>query len=179
MNQDYFKKSEQKCYKLLLDFNEKTHCFERIIRTEEKSTIDASGYSLNCKSEKRNFAIELKARNQCLLPNNSISGCSRDNRPYHCNDEYIEQHKLKSLLEETERGNEALYINFLQNATLVWNISKLTKRPSLSRTLKIRSLGYERTEECQRFMLPLADAAIYDTNGKLIKRPNSSSNAQR
>lgn len=59
---------------------------------------------------------------------------------------YIEQHKVCSmLLDYVALNYEPIYINFLDNCIIVYNLSRLKHRP-ISEVKKIKSLGYDKME---------------------------------
>lgn len=165
-NKEYFDTNEEQDLKRLIEFNEHVHIFEHIKPTEIKHYSDATGYSAD-----RLFNIELKNRNQVLLNNGKISGCTQNGKGYIDDDLFIEDHKIADLLVDyIAQGLEPLYINFLENAIVIFNLSKLTVRPKKHLNLKINSKGYRTMEFGNRQGLYIIDAAIYDLNYNLIKR---------
>lgn len=166
-NEKYFSENESNDIDKLIRFNEKTHIFEHIKETEIKHYTDATGYSMD-----RIFNIELKNRNQVLLTNGKISGCTQNGKPYIDDDIFIEDHKAADMLMDyVAYGLEPLYINFLANGwVLIFNLSKLSVRPRKHLNLKINSKGYRSMEFGNRQGLYLKDAAIYDSNYNLVKK---------
>ena len=165
-DKEYFENNEEQDLKKLIEFNEKAHIFEHIKESEIKHYSDATGYSAD-----RIFNIELKNRNQVLLTNGKISGCTQGGKSYIDDDLFIEDHKAADLLMDyIAYGLEPLYINFLNNCVLIFNLSKLSIRPKKHLNLKINSKGYRTMEFGNRQGLYLKDAAIYDSNYNLIKR---------
>lgn len=165
-DKEYFDEKENEDYNKLIEFNKKAHIFEYIKPSEYKHYSDATGYSAD-----RIFNIELKNRNQVLLKDGKISGCTQNGKPYIDEDIFIEDHKAADLLMDyIAYGLEPLYINFLNNCVLIFNLSKLSVRPKKHLNLKITSKGYRRMEFGNRQGLYLKDAAIYDKEYNLIKR---------
>ena len=98
-------------------------------------------------------------------------GYKDDGKEYDCYGEYIEQHKVCSmLLDYVVYGYEPIYINFLRNGIVVYNLARLKHRPVQTHQ-KIRSKGYGKMEIGTREDLSLKDATIYDTNYKIVKMP--------
>lgn len=167
MENNYFQENETNDLKKLIELNEKAHIFVSITPSKEKHHTDATGYSAD-----RRFNIELKNRNQVLLNDGRISGCSQQGKDYIDDTVFIEDHKLSDMiLDWLCYGLEPLYINFLANGwVLIYNISKLSIRPKKYLNMKINSKGYRSMEFGNRQGLYLKDAAIYDNNYNLIKR---------
>ncbi len=169
MDNKYFEEQEKNCWYKLEEFNNEYHIFTDIDRQIKKHHSDGSGYTVNKLGEKRNFNIELKDRKQVLLDNGVISGTT-DKGGYTADTIMIESHKVADLLLDNIIGLEPLYINFLQDGTIIiFNLNKLTIRPVISDVMNIKSKGYGKFEMCKRQFLNLKDAAIYK-DGKLIKR---------
>ena len=166
-NKKYFSENEEADLKKLEEFNAKAHIFASITPAKEKHYADASGYSAD-----RKFNIELKNRNQLLLTDGRISGCSQTGKEYIDETIFIEDHKLSDmLLDWLTIGLEPLYITFLVNGwVIIYNLSKLTVRPKRYLNLKIGSKGYKSMEFGNRQGLYIKDAAIYDSNYNLVKR---------
>ena len=164
---NYFEENEKNDLKKLFELNEKAHIFSSITPSKEKHYTDATGYSAD-----RQFNIELKNRNQILLKDGRISGCSQAGKEYIDETIFIEDHKLSDmLLDWVCNGLEPLYINFLSNGwIIIYNLSKLTVRPKKYLNMKINSKGYRSMEFANRQGLYLIDAAVYDDNYNLIKR---------
>lgn len=167
MDRNYFNENEENDLKKLFELNEKTHIFTSITPSKEKHYVDASGTSID-----RLFNIELKNRNQILLENGRISGCSQSGKEYIDETIFIEDHKLSDmLLDWITTGLEPLYINFLSNGwTIIYNLSKLTARPKKYLNMKINSKGYKSMEFANRQGLYIVDAAVYDDKYNLVKR---------
>lgn len=171
MDINYFKESEENCWRLLNDFNNATKVFNEIDRTAEKSCIDVTGTSINRLGEKRKYGIELKNRNLNLMDDGRISGCTDNGKIFHDDTLFIETHKVGSMLLNSIDGYEPLYINFLKDGhIIIFNLNKLSKRPKQSKNLNIKSRGYAKFEIAKREGLYLVDAAIYNKEYKLVKR---------
>lgn len=168
--ENYFETNEKRDWERLIEFNCKTHLFDHIEQTNEKHHTDATGYSTNKLGETRLFNIELKNRNLNLLDDGRISGCS-GNGIFYDNTIYVESHKVADMLLDYIDGLEGLYINFMADGkTVIFNLNKLTKRPMKSRMMNIRSKGYGKFEMAKRQGLYLVDAAIFNKDGKIIKK---------
>lgn len=164
MDKFFFESNEIIDYDKLVKFNNETHIFDNIGQTPSKHYFDASGNTYD-----RCFSIELKSRNITLLDDGSISGCTNDGRTYTDKGIIIEAHKLADLVVEGMFGHEPLYINFLEDDTvLIFNLSKIRHKPSRKANMKISSRGYGYMELGHRHFLNINDAAIYK-HGKLIK----------
>lgn len=152
---DYFETNEKNDLQMLYEFNYNTKLFQSIKPTEEKSQIDAIA-----KKRDRQFAIELKHRYINLEKYKSIM---------------IEPYKYLELkLEYIYNGREGLYINFLHDAVVIFNIEKLKYRPKFT-VHNIRSGGYDAVQlNERRYHLDLRDAVIYKKENneyKLIQKP--------
>lgn len=180
INEDFFKKSEKKCWEKLQEFNALTNVFDYLEKTIEKWHSDATGYTVNKLGERRNFNIEMKNRNLNLLDDGKISGTTKAGEPFIDDNVFVESHKVADLLLDGIEGLEGLYVNFLLDGhTLVWNLHKLKKRPFKSETLNIKSKGYNKFEVAKRQGLYLTDAAIFDKDGKLIKKAGQDFNGEK
>jgi hypothetical protein len=146
---NYFETNERQDLQLLYEFNYANKLFTWVMPTEPKSQIDAIAMKNN-----RNFAIEIKHR---LIPVSKYKSIM------------IEDYKYCELLQEYQfNGREPLYINFLHDAVVIFNLSKLKQKPKL-RIMNIKSEGYDKVQyQERRYMLNLSDAVIYKDN-KLIK----------
>lgn len=164
---NYFEENEKNDLKKLFELNEKAHIFSSITPSKEKHYTDATGFTAD-----RLFNIELKNRNQILLKDGRISGCSQSGKDYIDETIFIEDHKLSDmLLDWLCNCLEPIYINFLANGwTIIYNLSKLSVRPKKYLNMKINSKGYRSMEFGNRQGLYLIDAAVYDDKYNLIKR---------
>lgn len=157
-------------WELLKQFNEKTKLFDELTPTKEKHHTDVSGYTVTKFGDTKYWNIELKYRNLNLLDDGRISGATEKGSFF---DEtiFIESHKIADMLLDAIDGLTPLYINFLSDGTtVIFNLNNLKKRPKKTGTMNIRSNGYGKFEIAKREGLYLSDAAIYNKNGKLIKR---------
>lgn len=142
MNEQYFKTNEKTDLQLLYEFNEEHKFFDSITPTKEKEQFDAIAWH-----KTRTFAIELKHR---FIPISRYKTL------------FIEDYKLAALmLEYIINKREPLYINFLHDAIVIFNLNKLSIKPKM--TIKdIKSEGYEHIQKQERrFELNLKDAVIY------------------
>lgn len=167
----YFDSKEAEDMNKLTNFNNKVLHLNQLGETPYKHWTDASGYT----RDERYFNMELKERNQTLKQDENgnyyIEGTTNKGTTYTASTLYIEQHKLCSMmLDYITEGKEPIYINFLQNGVIVFNLSKLKRRP-VTENKKIHSKGYGQMEIGTREGLWLTDAAIYDNNFTLIQRP--------
>ena len=168
--ENYFETNEKQDFKKLIEFNSKTHLFDGIEETPEKHHTDATAYTSTKLGEIRRFNIELKNRNLNLLNDGRLSGTT-SNGSFYCDTIWIEDHKIADMLLDYIDGLEGLYINFLNDGkTLIFNLHKLSKRPLKSKEMNIKSRGYGKFEMAKRQGLYIVDAAIFDENGKLIKK---------
>jgi hypothetical protein len=142
MNEQYFKTNEKTDIQLLYEFNEEHKFFDAITPTKEKEQFDAIAWH-----KTRTFAVELKHR---FIPISRYKTL------------FIEDYKLAALmLEYIINKREPLYINFLHDAIVIFNLNKLSIKPKM--TIKdIKSEGYEHIQKQERrFELNLKDAVIY------------------
>lgn len=169
MNDNYFNVNEKKDWELLEQFNAKTGLFNEIKQAEVKYHTDGTGYTVTKLGETKYWNIELKFRNLNLL-NDKISGATSKGT-FIEDTIYIEGHKVADMLLDCINGLTPLYINFLQDGTtIIFNLTNLKKRPKKTATMAIKSNGYQKFEIAKRQGLYLTDAAIYDQDGKLIKK---------
>lgn len=146
---NYFMENEQQDLQLLYEFNYQTKLFQWVMPTQEKSQIDAIAMKNN-----RNFAIEIKHR---LIPVDKYKSIMIEDYKY-----------LELMMEKQFNGREPLYINFLHDAVVIFNLNKLKNKPKL-RIMNIKSEGYDKMQyQERRYMLDLSDAVIY-RNNKLCK----------
>ena len=147
---NYFETNERQDLQLLYQFNYDNKLFTWVMPTAEKSQIDAIAMKNN-----RNFAIEIKHR---MIPVDKYKSIM------------IEDYKYLELMMEKQFNNrEPLYINFLHDAVVIFNLNKLKDKPKL-RIMNIKSEGYDKVlYQERRYMLDLTDACIYKDN-KLIKK---------
>ena len=154
MNKTYFQTNETNDLQLLYELNEHEHLFDSIHPTKEKSQIDAIA-----KHKNRRFGIELKRRYVQLKTYKTIM---------------IEPYKyLELIFEYIFNGLEPLYINFLHDAVVIFNLNKIKHKPNFT-VHNIKSQGYE-VMQCseRRYHLDLRDAVIYKKENneyKLIQK---------
>lgn len=139
---NYFETNEKNDLQLLYEFNYKKHLFNKIIPTKEKCQYDAIATHKN-----RTFVVELKRRYVKLEKYSTM---------------FIEDYKMAALLLEWQiNKKEPLYICFLHDAILIYNLLKLKEIPKL-RITNIRSEGYDVMQvQERRYLLPIEDAVIY------------------
>lgn len=138
---NYFETNEKNDYNLLLKLNEKHKWFEELRQTKQGHHTDAIG-----KHKDRIFNIELKRRYITTKTYNSI---------------YIEDYKMcQMLLDYQFYKIEPLYINFLNDAVVIYNLKDLKTYPKVE-IKNINSQGKERTQlQTRRYCLPLTNAVI-------------------
>ena len=164
-NVNYTLKQEENDYLLLVDFNQYLN-LDKLGRTPSGYTTDASGYT----KDGRYINIELKSRNQNLMDDLTISGCTSTGKPYSGKTIYIELHKVGSmLLESVTMGHTPVYINFLNDDVVVlFNLLKLRHKYTTT-TRRIWSELYQGFELAKRAELPLSDAFIYKKENNAYK----------
>ena len=165
-NQQFSDSYEELDYNLIVDFNSVLKLND-LGRCPYQHHTDASGTT----TDGRECGIEIKRRNQALLDNLTISG-----KTYTASTIYIEQHKMADLLlDYIYDRKEPLYINFLENDTvIVFNLTRLSCKPNKT-CKKIWSELYQGFELAKRLELKLEDAWIYrkiDGSYKIIHKPS-------
>lgn len=168
LNTEYFDSSEQRCWELFEKFNEVKLRLEEVERTPQYSDVDASGKTLL--GDK--VIIELKSRNLNLLSGDgfTLSGESR-NGIFTSTTVMVEEHKLVEMccLNLTEHAIP-LYVNFLNNCVIVYNLLKL--KSLTSERTRVLSRGYNGFEIAKRWFMNLEDAFIYTNNDyQLLRKP--------
>lgn len=171
MNKEYFDEKENCCYNKLKDFNSNKLHLSILGETPKKHWTDASGYT----AASRYLNFELKDRNQEIRQKENgeyyIHGWTEQGKEYDCDGIYIEQHKVCSMmLDYIVYGYEPIYVNFLKNGVIVYNLAKLKNRPEPFKQ-KIHSKGYGKMEIGTRENLNIKDATIYDLNYNILKLP--------
>lgn len=155
MNQKYADINEYQDYELMKDFNTLLQ-LNQLGQTPYAHSYDASGYT----KDNKYTSIELKRRYVSVLTYPSL---------------IIEGHKLLALLTGFIYSQEIpLYINFMNDAVVVFNLSKLKTKPKLIEK-KIKSKLYQAYDVAERYELQMTDAWIYRKEGdryKLIQRPS-------
>lgn len=146
MNKNYFNQSEQNDLQLFYEFNYEHKLFDSITPTSAKCQYDAIAIR-----GKRKFAVELKKR---YIPLNKYKTIM------------IEDYKYLELMLEAKYNNlEPLYINFLYDAVVIFNLNKLKHKPRFTEHT-IKSEGYETLQAKERrYHLPIEEGVIYTTKG--------------
>lgn len=173
MNRDYALINEEKDYLLMREFNENVLKLRDLGKTELMHHSDATGYT----TDGRFINIELKSRNVTLQPNCTISGTSNTSKKgYTADTIFIESHKMADLLlDYVYEKKVPLYVNFINNKTVIlYNLSALKHKPKTT-ALKLWNELHTGFEMAKRLELPITDAYIYikeDNNWKLTHRPS-------
>lgn len=167
VSKEYAQQYELNDFNKLTAFNKKLK-LKNLKQTDVGHYCDATGEYNN-----KQINIELKSRNQNLVINNNklqIKGVEKD---YVDNTLFIESHKIADLLVDyVVNKTVPLYVNFLNNCTIVFNLSKLTHKP-IKKHIRAFSKWKESFEIQDRLALYLYDAYIYDYNNKLIYKPTN------
>lgn len=143
-NKKYADVCELNDYLMLKDFNKKLN-IEELGQTPYMHTTDASGYT----KQKEYVNIELKRRFTSVETYPSLM---------------IEGHKLLSLLMGFMYEKQIpLYINFMDDAVVVFNLARLKTKPQLIEK-KIKSHLYNAYDVAERYELQLSDAWIYSND---------------
>ena len=147
MKEEYFDMNEKQDLQQLYEFNAKKHLFDSIKPNEYSAQIDATA-----KHKNREFAVEIKHR---LIPVSRYKTIMIEDYKY-----------LELMLEYQFTGREPLYINFLNDAVVIFNLNKLKNKPKL-KILDIQSNGYDKLQKLERrYYLDINDAVIYDWKWK-------------
>lgn len=161
---NYFDLNEIKGEELMNSLNNSTKWLNNL----QRPTIDRLYYDMSGETfDGRTVIVELKYRNAVLI-DGGMSGCTK-NGPYTADTVFIEDYKLCDMLLDSEvEGVVPLYVNFLGDDTaVIFNLSKLTKRPKRFTNIKIESKGYGAMQRTNREGLYFDDAIIYQKiNGK-------------
>ena len=148
---EYFDMNEKQDLQQLYEFNTVKHLFDSIKPSEEKAQIDATA-----KHKNREFAVEIKHR---LTPVSRYKTIMIEDYKY-----------LELMLAYQFSGLEPLYINFLNDAVVIFNLNKLKSKPKL-KILDIESKGYDKTQKLERrYYLDINDAVIYDWKWKTMQQ---------
>lgn len=146
MNKNYFNQSEANGLQLLYEFSDDYKLFDSITPTKEKAQYDAVAIR-----GKRKFAVELKKR---YIPLNKYKTIMIESYKY-----------LELLLEAKYNGLEPLYVCFLYDAVVVFNLDKLKNKPNFRIHNTIKSQGYEVNQlQERRYMLPIEEGVVYKLN---------------
>lgn len=167
MDKSYFDHYELGARKKIREFNQVAHLFDTITDYPRNHYVDFSG---TCKNN--NLNIEVKDRKIDLLPDGTFKGFKKNGEVFICDDLYIEDHKVSDLMMDwVSMGLIPLYFNILQNGYYaLYDLRKLSIRPKRYQHLNIESKGYQKMEFANRQGLYIKDAAIYDKDGKIIKK---------
>lgn len=144
MNNEYFNNQEKNDLQLFYEFNYEHKLFTSITPASAKCQYDAIATHKN-----RKFAVELKKRYITLSKYKTIM---------------IEDYKyLELMLEAKYNGLEPLYVNFLYDGVVIFNLNKLKDKPRFTEHT-IKSEGYETLQAKERrYHLPIEDGIIYKT----------------
>lgn len=144
---EYFDMNEKLDLQQLYEFNAEKHLFDSIKPNEYSAQIDATA-----KHKDREFAVEIKHR---LIPKDKYKTIMIEDYKY-----------LELMLAYQFSGLEPLYINFLNDAVVIFNLNKLKNKPKL-KILDIQSNGYDKLQKLERrYYLDINDAVIYDWKWK-------------
>ena len=144
---EYFDMNEKQDLQQLYEFNAEKRLFDSIEPNEYSAQIDCTA-----KRKDREFAVEIKHR---LIPVNRYKTIMIESYKY-----------LELMLEYQFNGKEPLYINFCNDAVVIFNLNKLKNKPKL-KILDIESKGYDKTQKLERrYYLDINDAVIYDWKWK-------------
>lgn len=166
MDKKYFEYYEGLGWDMLHTFNHKRRIFNKLIKSKEKESYDASG-----STHDRTFHIEIKVRTgMTLTEDNVLEAKTANGTAYTADTLYIESHKATDLLfDYIYTKDDPIYINFLSNCVVLFNLARLSGRPKKSDTKNIKSNGYQGFEMAKRQELKLYDAVIFDYEGNIIK----------
>lgn len=170
---NYFDTMEDKDTAKLTEFNHNIKLLEKFGEMRRGEVIDITGVTSN----HNEAVIELKSRSLKLVKNGFgdyaelvIAGKRKDGTVYTGNTMMIEEHKYADLQYfMCNEGKTGLYINFLDDAVVLYDLSKLSSRPKRSNEImRIWSEGKQAYEYEYRRFLDLKDAWIWEMsdNGK-------------
>lgn len=148
--ENYFTQNEDIDYNKLLKLNEEKNWFNYTERLELKSTIDVSGYTRNDDV----VYIELKSRNITLQRAKDFKFI------------FIETDKMKvfnELLRKAKGKCKRLFINFLQDAILVFDLNKPMSLQYFPNVV-VWNEGYGEKQHCDRLGLNIDDAILIIDN---------------
>lgn len=144
---NYFKQNETTDFKKLQELNKEKNWFNYIEQLQLKSQIDVSGYTKNDDV----VFIEYKSRNLTL----------QQAREY--NYIFIEIGKLEAFNKITKKYKgkvKRLFINFLKDATLVFNMNKSMDIKYFPNQM-INNVGCKEHQIVDRLGLNIDDAILY------------------
>ncbi len=146
---DYFDKNEIADLQMFYEFNYDKKLFDAITPCKYSAQIDCTA-----KHKNREFAVEIKHR---LIPIGKYKTIMIEDYKY-----------LELMLEYQFTGREPLYINFLNDCVVIFNLNKLKNKPK-QRCMNIESKGYDKIQNMERrYMLDINDAVIYDWKCKTV-----------
>ena len=147
MDKNYFSQNEKNDLQLFYEFNYEHKLFTSITPASAKCQYDAIAIR-----GKRKFAVELKRR---YIPLNKYKTIMLEDYKY-----------LELMLEAQYNGLEPLYVCFLYDAVVIFNLNKLKTKPNFRIHNNIKSQGYEVNQlQERRYMLPIEEGVIYKTKG--------------
>lgn len=153
INNEIFTNSENNCFKKFEEFANETHWFNSFDRLDWKSHADASGVT----RDNRKVIVELKDRHYSY--DEKTNRIFKNGKSY--NSMFIESHKIGSLLLDTIDGFTPLYLNFMENGyVILFVLNQLKHRPTETKTMNIKSAGYDSIEVSKRQGLSMRDAII-------------------
>lgn len=165
MNNEYVDQQETQDYQKLIQFNKKLK-LANLKPAPKGHYCDAFAMKNDNKVN-----IELKTRLQELIIVNNgykIKGKLENGGEYVDDSLLIESHKIADLLlDYVILGIVPLYVNFLDNCTIVFNLSKLRHRPR-KKHIRAFSKWKDSFEIQDRLCLSLKDAYIYNNKYELI-----------
>lgn len=144
---NYFKQNEIEDFKKLEELNEKKNWFKSLTQLDIKSMIDCSGLTYS----NMPTYIEYKSRNMTLETAKEFKYI------------FIEIGKLEAFNKITKKYKgkvKRLFINFLKDATLVFNMNKSMDIKYLP-NVKINNKGCKELQIIDRLGLNIDDAIIY------------------
>lgn len=148
---DYFDTNEQQDLQQLYEFNYDKKLFDSIAPCKYSAQIDCTA-----KRKDRQFAVEIKHR---LIPVNKYKTIMIEDYKY-----------LELMLEYQFNGKEPLYINFCNDAVVIFNLLRLKNKPK-QKVLDIESKGYDKTQKLERrYYLDINDAVIYNWTWKTMQQ---------
>ena len=144
---EYFDMNEKQDLQQLYEFNAEKHLFDSIKPNEYSAQIDCTA-----KRKNREFAVEIKHR---LIPIDKYKTIMIEDYKY-----------LELMLAYQFSGLEPLYINFCNDAVVIFNLNRLKSKPK-QKVLDIQSNGYDKLQKLERrYYLDINDAVIYDWKWK-------------
>lgn len=166
---NFYTEEEIKDYKLLNLFNDKLN-LKSLGQTPKKYYFDASGYT----NINEFVEMELKNRNGKFIDKDSIELTKRGNKVYTATTIFIEPQHYSRMIDDYRFDNVVpLYINFLNDAILVFNLATLKNKPQWKYQTHIWDEGAKQFKDEWRILLPINEAYIYNNNYELIYNPKN------